>query len=85
MKVLLDESPDPAGDQAGSRSEFVSILQTADNEPRPKEAVTNVPRYNVGESFPSSARRTILMGGKPCFMNLSWNSSRLNSAPRILR
>lgn len=25
--------------------------------------------YNTGESFPSIARRTILIGGKPCFRN----------------
>ena len=31
-------------------------------------------RYNVGESLPSIARRTILIGGNPCFMKLSWNS-----------
>ncbi len=33
--------------------------------------------YRTGESFPNIARRTILIGGNPCFRNVSWNSSRL--------
>jgi hypothetical protein len=40
-------------------------------------------RYRVGESFPNNARRTILIGGKPCFMKLSWNSCNVNLSPFI--
>jgi hypothetical protein len=41
--------------------------------------------HRTGESLPSMARRTILIGGNPCFRNVSWNSCRLKAAPRKLR
>src|SRR5271157_635445 len=39
------------------------------------------PPYSAGLSFPSMARRTIGIGGAPCFMNSSWNCCRLKLAP----
>lgn len=39
--------------------------------------------YNTGLSFPSIARRTILIGGAPSFMKRLWNSSSENEAPFI--
>ena len=35
----------------------------------------------MGELSPSSAWRTILIGGKPCWRKSSWNSSSVKAAP----
>jgi len=37
--------------------------------------------YNTGESFPSSALRTILMGGVPCFRKASWKPCNVYFPP----
>ena len=39
--------------------------------------------YSTGESFPNSARRTILIGGYPCAMNASWKPCSVYDAPFI--
>ena len=39
------------------------------------------PPHNVGESSPSIARRTILIGAKPCCMKLSWNRCSVKALP----
>jgi len=51
------------------------------HKPTGHDASSAFPSHNVGESSPSIASRTILIGGNPCLRKSSWNFSRLNAAP----
>src|ERR1041385_7307683 len=50
---------------------------------QPLTALGALPDHSTGESFPSSAFRTILIGGNPCCRNASWNPCNVYFPPFI--